>query len=187
MAFAQAATSAVRTMNWCSFAVTFDLLSQAGFLTYFIGARERRVGGPRLPIRVRSAVQPRFIRPALHIEYPGLSLVDALQGVFHNGMPGGVGIGDRIHRNIAQVSGSHQVLQGLRRLLLVISVLVNSLPQSEQIVLEYAFLGPDQRLLILRDRQRYQDHDDRHHDHQLHHGEAEFAAAYPASPTSRSN
>ena len=75
---------------------------------------------------------------------------------------------------------AHQILQRLRRLLLVVRVVVDHRPQREQVVLQNAFLGPDDRLLINRDRDRDENDDDRHHHHQLDKREAAKAAPHRA-------
>ena len=47
--------------------------------------------------------------------------------------------GNRVHRNLAQVSGLHQIFQGLRRGLFVQCVVIDRLPHDLQVMVQCCF------------------------------------------------
>src|ERR1041385_8152129 len=81
---------------------------------------------PRLPIRIGRVVQPHFIGAAANVENPGLRLIDSLTRILLNGVPGLVAAGDRIDGELDQIAFHDQVLQVLRRLLLVVGVVIDA-------------------------------------------------------------
>src|SRR3954470_16563545 len=90
------------------------------------------------PARIRGAVAGSVLRGAVDVVDAGLGLIGAHQRIVLYGDPIRL-TGDRVFGNDSYVAGGDQLLQRLRRLLLIHGVLVNAVAQSEQILLENAF------------------------------------------------
>src|ERR1700758_298057 len=118
------------------------------------------------PTRIRRPIRSRLIRRAVHIHNPGLLLVDGHYRVLLIWSPVGF-VCEGVLGNHFQVAGLHQVIERLRRLLLVEGVLRDDLPQREQILFQYRLFRPQNRPVIDGQGNRDQDEDQTDHDHHL--------------------
>src|SRR5262249_11929748 len=81
----------------------------------------------RLPIGIWGSIEPHFIRCTPHVKDTRLRLIYALRSVLHDSFPVR-GISHGVHRNSSQITVTNQVLQSLRRLLFVVSVIIDHRP-----------------------------------------------------------
>src|SRR5216684_6228183 len=129
----------------------------------------------RSPRTIRCPVAARLIGRTVHIADSRLSLVYREQYVFLLELPVGL-TGERILRNFREIGRLHQIIQGLRRPLLIQSELRNHRTQREQVLPQHGFFGAQDRLVVKRDRDRDEDQHDADHDH---HFDQRKAAALP--------
>src|SRR6266704_1241281 len=96
-----------------------------------------------LPGRIGAAVAGGQVGAAVDINDSGLRLVRGHDGVFLLDLPGIVAPGHGIFGNEFQIVGRDQIIESLRRLLFVESVLLNHVAQREQVLAERRLLGPE--------------------------------------------
>ena len=75
----------------------------------------------------------------MHVADARSGLVNALHHVFLDSLLVGIGVGERIFRQSAQISGRNDVVQILWGLGLILRVLVNGIPQGVQVFLQHPF------------------------------------------------
>src|SRR5579871_1879579 len=81
------------------------------------------------PVRIWRAFEAHLVGTASHIIDARLVLADAVLRVFLNGLPGIRRAGEGVDRDLPEVPFAHQVLEGLRRFLLIVGVFVDGGPQ----------------------------------------------------------
>jgi hypothetical protein len=109
----------------------------------------------------------------MYIADSGRSLIGAHQRVA--GVRGPITrTSKRILRYDFEVAGLLQVIEALRRGILVYGELIDGFADHEQVLAQHGPARAQQRLLVLPDGDRGQIHDDGDHDHQFEDGEATF-------------
>ena len=86
-----------------------------------------------------------------------------------------------IERDLPEISGGDQIIEGLRGLLLVERVLRDDGAQSGQVRAQNRLTGLYDRLVVDRHGNRHQDHDDEDDDHQLEQRESASACLLSAN------
>src|SRR5712692_3437035 len=125
-----------------------------------------------LPTAIRRAVKRRhLVRSRVHISDPRPGLVRAELNVIKDDLPVFLAR-DRIVGHRANILRADQVIQRSRRLLLVVSKLVNGLAHHKQVLSQGPFPAAHHRTLVAPSGHAQQDHDDRDHDHQFEHRES---------------
>ena len=133
--------------------------------------------GTMLPLRIRPPVAALFRVPAVDVRDPGVGLVEALHRIVGGRHPGGVAVGHRVIGDRPSYIPPDQIVERLRRLLLVHRVGVDGCwRRTCRSSFSTASLAMPERGDIAGDGNRRQHADDHHDDHQLDQRKAVFAA-----------
>src|ERR1035437_2322614 len=133
--------------------------------------------GASSPRAIRGAFAGGLIATAMHVDNPRLGLIGRHEAVVGDRHPAIACVGEGVLGELLKISGVHQVLQGLRGLLLIERVLIDKRPQGVKVAAQRSLFGVQNGRRIIRDGEREQDHDDADHHHQLDQSEAALSQA----------
>src|SRR5579864_2602860 len=136
----------------------------------------RRPVGFRLPGTVCFAIECRSGRGRVCPRNSGLLRIYCIIGILRIGCPVGFP-GHGIDGQLRKISRSDQIVEALRGLALIQSVLFDETVQLEQILPEHGFASLNHVLLIQRYCDGHEDHHDADDDHELKKGEAAGSVA----------
>ena len=130
-----------------------------------------------LPAGVSRPVGADLLGSGVDIVDAGLSLIDALEGIVLGWDPRVCPIGEGIFGHGLDVTSLDEVVQRLRRLLLVDRIGIDRAAQGPEIFFQNGLSGMPYALDVHRNGDSGQQADDDHDDHQLDQGKALLEAA----------
>src|ERR1019366_1129294 len=133
--------------------------------------------GSSLPRVIRGTFAGRLIAAAMNVDNPRLRLIGRHNALVGDRHPTIARVGEGVLGELLEILGIHQVLQGLRGLLLVERVLVDQRPHGVEIVAQRSLFGVENGRGIIWDGKRKQDDDDADHHHQLDQSKAALSPA----------
>src|SRR5579885_792212 len=128
-----------------------------------------------LPGGIGGPVQGVLLAAGMHVVHARAGLVRAQNGIADVHHPI-ILVADRVERYFAQVMCLHQIVQRLRRLLLVQRIIVDGLPHGLQVLFQHGLARSLHGLVVNNRGHADQDREDHHHDHQLDQRESQRAA-----------